>query len=65
MADRKFSVFAMSEEEYQKGKANRAYMPVEEKVGDIMAPNEGIANVRVQNQIPAVFPKHSRAVDDQ
>lgn len=64
MADRKFSVFAMTEEEYQKGKNERAYIPKEEKVGEIEAPNEGIAQVRVEKLIPQTYPKHSRAVDD-
>lgn len=64
MADRKFSIFATTEEEYQKGKADRAYIPKEEKVGEIMAPNEGIAQVRLEKMIPQTYPKHSRAVDD-
>ena len=64
MADRKFSVFATTEEEYQRGKAERTYIPKEEKVGEILAPNEGIAQVRVEKLIPGTYPKHSRAVDD-
>jgi hypothetical protein len=60
----KFHVMKTDREEMTKWLQDRSYVPKEEKVADLEAPNESVAIARVNRGIvEGIYPHGSRAVE--